>query len=74
MAVNPKTGLKVIASATDNSTAATDVQIQTKARITLYDWKWLSKPVSFIENITDPLVIAGIKEGQILVDFPTLLG
>ena len=33
------------------------------------DWKWLSKPMRFVQKISDPDIIFGQKEGEIEVDF-----
>ncbi|CDW82059.1 ef hand family protein [Stylonychia lemnae] len=60
-AVNPTTQMKTL--------IGQSAQVQ----ISIFDWKWLSQQANFMKNISDPLILAGLKEDRIEVDFAKLM-
>lgn len=43
-----------------------------KVQFSFQDWKWLSQQTNFVQEINDPLLLTGQKEGNITIDFKKL--
>lgn len=44
-----------------------------KVQFALFDWKWLSEQSLYAEESANPLVMAGLQEGVVKVDFKAMM-
>lgn len=44
-----------------------------KVQFSLFDWKWISEQSLFSEESANPLVMAGLEEGVVKVDFKAMM-
>jgi hypothetical protein len=49
------------------------VNQKVKVQFSLFDWKWLSEQALFSDESSDPLVMAGLEEGVVRIEFKRLV-